>query len=64
MTSRIHSPRNDGTAKQPDVTRGMQILRMCFTCNERRADRGGRTNRRTRQWSCAGCTSGMKGAKP
>lgn len=62
MTERIHSARDDVSGRQRSVGQGMQMLRMCFTCNQRRLQTGGRVNPRTRQWSCAICCG--KGAKP
>ena len=42
---------------------GIGFTRKCFGCNLNRIDRGGKTDKRTRMWHCAGCVATKEEAK-
>jgi len=45
----------DVSMVQPAAGPGYPRNRMCWGCSKPRADLGGKTDRRTRLWTCAGC---------
>ncbi len=50
------SPVRDVTHRQATHGTGSLIARLCARCGQPRMPLGGRTDKRTRQWTCAGCT--------
>lgn len=57
MTTERLSKVKDLTAIRTAPGVGMNIRKMCFTCNKPRSDAGGRWNKRTKMWSCAACVA-------
>jgi len=55
MTSSIHNNREDLTSRVRSVGQGLNALRMCSRCCLPKSTAGGKTNKRTRMWRCAGC---------
>lgn len=41
---------------------GIGFTRVCFQCNRKRRELGGKTDKRTKMWSCADCVA-FKGEK-
>lgn len=52
-----YSKTRDLTAVQNPNGSGMSMRKMCFTCRRPRPDEGGRTDKRTRMWSCGSCNA-------
>lgn len=48
-------PRHSGT--------GIGFTRICFDCNKKRIERGGKTDKRTRMWQCAVCVESKEAIK-
>lgn len=50
----------DNTQRRESGSPGVVSGRLCWTCSKVRSDLGGRTDKRTRMWSCAHCNEAKK----
>lgn len=53
-----YSDVKDLTEKRNAPSPGAALRRLCWACNKPKSDLGGKTDKRTRAWHCAGCVRG------
>jgi len=55
MGSNLYTNNKDTSMQTGGAGPGLVYSRMCFECNQRKQVLGGKTDKRTRVWRCAGC---------